>query len=410
MPYGLGENGTCLTGFGAFHRAGARLQRSVLHGVQFRPLQHRTAPSMADVNADQLREHLNEFIVPQTGAPLGRQGTAFEIDGESGDCTVKVTLGFPAARSGAGLVAALEAHCESLGWDKLPSFELGSVVEGHAVQHGLNPLEGVSNLIAVASGKGGVGKSTVAVNLSIALAQEGAAVGLLDADIYGPSQPHMLGLAGQRPETRDGKTLEPLQAHGVKAMSIGFLVDERQPMAWRGPMVTSALSQLLGDTNWGALDYLLIDMPPGTGDIQLTLAQRVPVSGAVIVTTPQDIALADARKGLEMFEKVSVPILGVIENMSVHICPNCGHEEPIFGEDGGRNLANEYELPLLGVLPLNRVIHEHTEQGIPSVAADPDGRIAGAYRAIALRAAGALAATGKDYSKLFPKISVEESQ
>ncbi len=364
---------------------------------------------MADTDLETLEKHLTEFIVPQTGAPLGRQGSALAIEGDPGDCTVKVTLGFPAARSSAALVAALDAHCKALDWAKPPRFEVDSVIEGHAVQQGLKPLEGVSNLIAVASGKGGVGKSTVAVNLSIALAQEGASVGLLDADIYGPSQPRMLGLTGQRPQTHDGKTLEPLEAHGVKAMSIGFLVDDRQPMAWRGPMVTSALSQLLGDTNWGDLDYLLIDMPPGTGDIQLTLAQRVPVSGAVIVTTPQDIALADARKGLEMFEKVNVPILGVVENMSVHICPNCGHEDPIFGEEGGRRLADEYELPLLGVLPLDRFIHEHTEQGTPSVAADPEGRLAGAYRAIAVRAAGALAATGKDYSKLFPTITVENS-
>jgi len=364
---------------------------------------------MADADLEQLEKHLNEFIVPQTGAPLGRRGTAFAIEGGSGDCTVKITLGFPAARSGAALIAALDAHCQTLGWGKPPAFQLKSAIEGHAVQHGLTPLEGVSNLIAVASGKGGVGKSTVAVNLSIALAQEGASVGLLDADIYGPSQPRMLGLLGQRPETHDGKTLEPLQAHGVKAMSIGFLVDDRQPMAWRGPMVTSALSQLLSDTKWGDLDYLVIDMPPGTGDIQLTLAQRVPVSGTIIVTTPQDVALADARKGLEMFQKVSVPILGVVENMSVHICSNCGHEDPIFGEEGGRRLADEYELPLLGVLPLNRFIHEHTEQGTPSVAADPDGRLAAAYRAIAVRAAGALAATGKDYSKLFPTITVEET-
>jgi ATP-binding protein involved in chromosome partitioning len=364
---------------------------------------------MADVDVERLEKHLNEFIVPQTGAPLGRQGTALEIDAGPDDCTVRITLGFPAARSGAALLTALDAHCQALGWAKPPAVELESVIEGHAVQQGLKPLDGVSNLVAVASGKGGVGKSTVAVNSSIALAQEGASVGLLDADIYGPSQPRMLGLTGQRPETHDGKTLEPLEAHGVKAMSIGFLVDDRQPMAWRGPMVTSALSQLLGDTNWGDLDYLLIDMPPGTGDIQLTLAQRVPVSGAIIVTTPQDVALADARKGLEMFEKVSVPILGIVENMSVHLCSNCGHEDPIFGEEGGRRLADEYELPLLGVLPLDRFIHEHTEQGTPSVAADPDGRLAAAYRAIALRAAGALASTGKDYSKLFPTITVEDS-
>ena len=225
---------------------------------------------------------------------------------------------------------------------------------------------------------------------------------------WGPSQPRMLGLSGERPTTEDGKTLEPLQAHGVKAMSIGFLVDDRQPMVWRGPMVTSALNQLLADTHWGELDYLLVDMPPGTGDIQLTLSQRVPVSGAIIVTTPQEIALADARKGLEMFQKVNVPILGIVENMSIHVCSSCGYEDPIFGQAGGERLAAEYEVPLLGALPLNRLIGEQTDQGTPSVVAEPDGAIARAYRRIALRAAGQLAATAKDYSNLFPTITVEE--
>jgi ATP-binding protein involved in chromosome partitioning len=266
----------------------------------------------------------------------------------------------------------------------------------------------VRNLIAVASGKGGVGKSTVAVNVALALAQEGARTGILDADIYGPSQPRMLGLMSRRPETRDGKSLEPLVAHGLEAMSIGFLVDEQQPMAWRGPMVTSALNQLLMQTNWGDLDYLIVDMPPGTGDIQLTLAQRVPVSGAVIVTTPQDIALADARKGLEMFQKVNVPVLGVVENMSLHVCTNCGHVEHIFGERGGETLSSQYGVPLLGALPLDGRIRVETDEGKPTVVAEPDGALARAFREVALRAAGELAARAKDYSRLFPSISVED--
>jgi ATP-binding protein involved in chromosome partitioning len=262
--------------------------------------------------------------------------------------------------------------------------------------------------ILLFTGKGGVGKSTVAVNIALALAQEGARVGVLDADIYGPSQPRMLGLLGRRPETRDGKSLEPLVAHGLEAMSIGFLVDDQQPMAWRGPMVTSALNQLLTQTNWGDLDYLIVDMPPGTGDIQLTLAQRVPVSGAVIVTTPQDIALADARKGLEMFQKVNVPVLGVVENMSLHVCTNCGHEEHIFGEHGGETLSSQYGVPLLGALPLDRRIRVETDEGKPTVVAEPDGALARAFRDVALRAAGELAARTKDYSSLFPSISVED--
>jgi ATP-binding protein involved in chromosome partitioning len=359
-----------------------------------------------------LEERLEQFTLPQTGRALGAGGSRLSIETAAGGegLRVHVTCGFPVERSRGELQRQLAEHCAPLGLPAPVQFQIDWQVETHAVQRGLKPLPGVSNLIAVASGKGGVGKSTVAANLALALAAEGASVGLLDADIYGPSQPRILGLLGQRPETRDGKTLEPLTAHGIKAMSIGFLVDESQPMAWRGPMVTSALNQLLGQTNWGETDYLVIDMPPGTGDIQLTLAQRVPVSGAVIVTTPQDIALADARKALEMFEKVSVPLLGVAENMSIHVCSNCGFEEAIFGAGGGERLSGDYGLPLLGRLPLERSVAEHTEEGVPVVVAEPEGAAARRFGELALRAAGELAASGKDYSRLFPDITVEEDQ
>jgi ATP-binding protein involved in chromosome partitioning len=277
------------------------------------------------------------------------------------------------------------------------------------VQPNLKPLETVSNVIAVASGKGGVGKSTIAANLALALARDGASVGVLDADIYGPSQPLMLGLTGQRPTSRDGKTMMPLRAHGLEVMSIGFLIDADQPMVWRGPMVTQALNQLLQQTQWSQLDYLIVDMPPGTGDIQLTLSQRVPVSGAVIVTTPQDIALLDARKGLQMFRKVSVPVLGVIENMSTHVCSHCGFEEPLFGSGGGARMAQEYDIELLGQLPLDLKIREQTDSGTPTVVADPGGAAAVAYVLTARRMAARLAMQGKDYSRRFPNIVVEDS-
>ncbi len=283
-----------------------------------------------------------------------------------------------------------------------------TAIVAHGVQPGLKPLAGVSNIIAVASGKGGVGKSTTAANLALALAADGAAVGVLDADIYGPSQPLMLGVAEERPVSEDGKTLRPLAAHGLQVMSIGFLVDADQPMVWRGPMVTSALNQLLTQTRWENLDYLVVDMPPGTGDIQLTLSQRVPVSGAVIVTTPQDLALADARKGLQMFRKVSVPVLGIVENMSTHVCSNCGFEEPLFGSGGGRRMADDYDVPLLGQLPLAIEIREQTDGGRPTVVADPDGAAAVAYRRTARRMAARLAMQARDYSSRFPKIVVED--
>jgi ATP-binding protein involved in chromosome partitioning len=277
------------------------------------------------------------------------------------------------------------------------------------VQRHLQPLAEIKNIVAVASGKGGVGKSTVAVNLALAWAAQGARVGILDADIYGPSQPLMLGLEGEKPSSPDGKRLKPLHSHGVAAMSIGFLVDAEQPMVWRGPMVTQALTQLLSETDWGALDYLVVDMPPGTGDIQLTLAQRVPVAGAVIVTTPQDIALADARKGLKMFEKVSVPVLGIVENMSVHVCSQCGHVEHVFGAGGGARMAAQYGVRLLGELPLDGQIRAETDGGRPTVVAAPDSPRAQAYLQMARRTAAALSQRVRDRSTVFPKIVIEDS-
>jgi ATP-binding protein involved in chromosome partitioning len=269
-------------------------------------------------------------------------------------------------------------------------------------------MKGVKNIIAVASGKGGVGKSTTSVNLALALSVEGAKVGILDADIYGPSQPRMLGITG-KPDSKDGKSLEPMENYGVQAMSIGFLIDEDTPMIWRGPMVTQALEQLLNDTRWRELDYLIIDMPPGTGDIQLTLSQRIPVSGAVIVTTPQDIALLDARKGLKMFEKVEVPILGIVENMSIHICSKCGHEEHIFGEGGGQKMSDDYGVDFLGALPLDIKIREEADSGKPTVVAQPDSRITEIYREIARRMAAKLAIKAKDYSSKFPNIVIQNN-
>ncbi|WP_447937336.1 iron-sulfur cluster carrier protein ApbC [Thermomonas fusca] len=257
-----------------------------------------------------------------------------------------------------------------------------SRLPSHAVQGELKPLASVRNIIAVGSGKGGVGKSTTAVNLALALAAEGLKVGILDADVYGPSVPMMLGLSG-RPDSPDGKTITPMQVHGVEAMSIGLLVDQDTPMIWRGPMATQALSQLLNDTRWGDLDVLVVDLPPGTGDIQLTMAQKIPVAGAVIVTTPQDIATLDARKALKMFEKVNIPVLGLVENMAVHVCGNCGHAERIFGEGGGRKMAEQYGVVQLGALPLEIGIREHGDAGTPIVAAQPDSAAAQAYRAAA---------------------------
>ncbi len=356
-----------------------------------------------------VRAAIDSFVEPNLQQSLAQANVPREIAFDGNRLRVRIELGFPTLGYSHSLQAALQAHLHAQGIDAPLTLELASAVRPHAVQRTLKPLAGVKNIVAVASGKGGVGKSTVAVNIALAWAAGGARVGVLDADIYGPSQPLMLGLSGQHPSSPDGKLIRPLRAHGLVAMSIGFLVDPSQAVVWRGPMVTQALTQLLTDTEWGDLDYLVVDMPPGTGDIQLTLAQRVPVAGAIIVTTPQDIALADARKGLAMFEKVSVPVLGIIENMSVHVCSHCGHIEHIFGEGGGAQLAREHGVTLLGELPLDARIREQADGGRPTVVAEPDSPAAQAYIAAARRAAAALSLRAQDRSALFPKIVVEDS-
>ena len=320
---------------------------------------------------------------------------------------VQVRVGYPVALVASEIRERILAALTPIAGATAIEVDVESHIDSHVVQRNLPLLKGVKNLIAVASGKGGVGKSSTAVNLALALSRHGANVGLLDADIYGPSIPQMLGIGGQQPHSPDGKHIEALRAHGIALMSIGFLVDAESPMVWRGPMVTSALEQLLRDTLWGELDYLVVDMPPGTGDIQLTLAQKVPVTGSVIVTTPQDIALLDARKGIRMFEKVGVPILGIVENMSIHICGNCGHAEPIFGEGGGETLGSDYQVPLLGKLPLDLRIRVGLDAGQPIVAADPDCTISQQYLDIALKVAGAVAVRARDTSHKFPKIVIE---
>ena len=356
-----------------------------------------------------LKQCVEAYVDPWLGQTLGEARAVRGVSVEGNRAKVEISLGFPVADYADELRAALMQHASMLGWLEHLEVTLNSEIAVHAVQRNLQPLKSIKNIVAVASGKGGVGKSTVAANLAVAWALQGARVGVLDADIYGPSQPRLFGLTGQRPVTRDGKSLQPLAAHGVEVMSIGFLIDEEQPMVWRGPMVTQALTQLLGDTQWSALDYLVIDMPPGTGDTQLTLSQRVPVSGAVIVTTPQDIALIDARKGLRMFEKVAVPVLGVVENMSTHICSQCGHEEHVFGSGGGASLASQYQVPLLGELPLELRIREFSDAGQPIVSADPAGPVARAYRNMARRTAARLAASASDQGQSFPRITVEDS-
>jgi ATP-binding protein involved in chromosome partitioning len=361
------------------------------------------------LDAAALRAALETYSDPYLGETLGKAMAIGEVLSTADGWTVRAVLGFPVGGYQAELQAALLNHLAAQGIQVPLRLELASDIRSHAVQRNLKPLEEIKNVVAVASGKGGVGKSTVAVNLALAWAAQGARVGILDADIYGPSLPLMLGVQGQRPSTVDEAHIQPLKAHGVAAMSIGMLIDAEQPMVWRGPMVTSALTQLLSQTVWGPLDYLVVDMPPGTGDIQLTLSQNVPVAGAVIVTTPQDIALADARKGLKMFEKVSVPVLGIIENMSIHVCSSCGHAEHIFGAGGGARMAQQYGVRLLGELPLDVRIREEADGGRPSVVAAPDSPRARAYLETARRAAAALALRARDRSGVFPKIVVEAS-
>jgi len=359
------------------------------------------------VTEQALTDALKQVVDPNTGKDFVSTKLLRNLSVQGGEVAFDVELGYPAKSQIPTLRSALVAAARSVPGVDNVSVNIFSKITAHAVQRGVQLLPGVKNIVAVASGKGGVGKSTTSANLALALAAEGARVGLLDADIYGPSQAMMMGLSG-RPESLDGKTMEPLPGHGVQVMSIGLLVDQDQAMIWRGPMATQALEQMLRQTNWTDLDYLIVDLPPGTGDIQLTLSQRVPMTGAVIVTTPQDIALIDAKKAVKMFEKVGVPILGLVENMAVHVCSQCGHQEHIFGADGGKTMAAEYKMDYLGALPLARAIREQADSGTPTVVAEPDGELAGIYKAVARQVAVAIAQKNKDFSSKFPTIKVSK--
>ncbi len=354
-----------------------------------------------------LMDALKSVIDPNTGKDFVSTKSIKNIAIHEGDVSFDVELGYPAKSQIPAFRKSLVAAAKGIAGVANVSVNVATKVVPHAVQRGVALLPKVKNIVAVASGKGGVGKSTTAVNLALALAAEGASVGLLDADIYGPSQPMMMGIEG-RPESDDGKTMEPMENYGVQVMSIGFLVAQDEAMIWRGPMATQALEQLLRQTNWRDLDYLIVDMPPGTGDIQLTLSQRVPMTGAVIVTTPQDIALLDAKKGIKMFEKVGVPILGIVENMAVHVCSQCGHTEHIFGADGGKKMAAEYGMSYLGALPLDIKIRLQADNGKPTVVADPDGEVATIYKAVARQMAVAIAAKNRDFSSKFPSIKISK--
>ncbi len=358
------------------------------------------------ITVEVVQQALAKVIDPNTGKDLVSSKSAKNIQIHGEDVTLDVELGYPAKSQIDAITSAVVAAIQAVPGIGKVSANVYVKIVAHAVQRGLKLKDNVKNIIAVASGKGGVGKSTTAVNLALALAAEGARVGILDADIYGPSQPMMMGIQ-DKPKTLDGKTMEPLENHGLQVSSIGFMIDPDEPMIWRGPMATQALQQLLDQTNWHDLDYLIVDMPPGTGDVQLTLSQKVPVTGAVIVTTPQDIALLDARKGLKMFENVGVPILGIVENMSMHICSNCGHAEPIFGVGGGEKMCKDFGVDFLGALPLTMAIREQTDSGRPTVVADPDGQIASMYKAIARKVAIKVAEKAKDMTSKFPTIVVQ---
>ncbi len=360
------------------------------------------------LSVENIQNALKSVIDPNTGKDLVSSKSAKNIKVDGADVSLDVVLAYP-AKSQIDLIRKLVITAlRELPGVKNVSVNVTMNIVAHTVQRGVKLLPNVKNVIAVSSGKGGVGKSTTAVNLALALAAEGATVGILDADIYGPSQPMMLGITG-RPESIAENTIEPMEGHGLQASSIGFLIDPDSPMVWRGPMVTSALEQLLRQTNWRDVDYLIVDMPPGTGDIQLTLSQKVPVTGAVIVTTPQDIALLDARKGLKMFEKVGIPIIGIVENMSIYVCPNCNHQEHIFGQDGGKKMCEEYKVDFLGSLPLNLSIREQADSGRPTVVADPDGAISAIYKTIARKIAIQVAEMSKDMSSKFPSIVVQNT-
>ena len=353
---------------------------------------------------------LNSIELSVVGRPLGEVARVRDVTVNDKTLNATIDLGFPCESAHEAILSDIDAALREEHGIEAGEIELRTRITRHAVQRNLQPIPGVKNLIAVASGKGGVGKSTVAANLALALSAEGASVGVLDADIYGPSQPQMLGVDGQVPETRDGKTMLPLRAHGLQVMSMGALIEADQPMVWRGPMVTSALNQLATQTDWEDLDYLIVDMPPGTGDIQLTLSQQIPVSGSVIVTTPQNIATLDARKGLAMFRKVSIPVFGVIENMATHICSSCGHEDAIFGSGGAEQIVADFDVRLLGRLPLDSKIREQADSGKPTVVAEPDSPIAAAYRQAAWNMAAAQAAERVDHSAKFGNIVVEDAK
>ena len=360
------------------------------------------------VTSESVQAALKNLVDPNTKIDFVTAKNIKNLRIENGDISLDIVLGYPAKSQFDSIRKSVINALRELPGVKNVSVNISSQIDAHAVQRGVKLLPGVKNIIAVASGKGGVGKSTTAVNLALALAAEGAQVGILDADIYGPSQPMMLGITG-RPDSIEENTIEPMEAYGLQASSIGFLIDDDAPMVWRGPMVTSALEQLLRQTRWRDLDYLIVDMPPGTGDIQLTLAQKVPVTGSVIVTTPQDIALLDARKGLKMFEKVGVPIIGIIENMSTYVCTKCGHEEHVFGTGGGEKMCKEYSVDFLGSLPLNLSIREQADAGRPTVVADPDGAISAIYKAIARQVAIRVATLSKDMSSKFPNMVVQNT-
>ena len=364
-----------------------------------------TVSSESDVS-----KYLNSIELLVVGRPLGEVGRVREATVSGGSVKVRVELGFPCLHAHSAIEQQLSEALSAETGASHVEIELATKIVRHGVQRNLKPIPGVKNVIAVASGKGGVGKSTVSANIALALSGEGASVGILDADIYGPSQPHMMGIVGEQPVSEDGKTMLPLKAHGLQVMSIGALVDADQPMVWRGPMVTSALSQLATQTQWQDLDYLIVDMPPGTGDIQLTLAQQIPVAGTVIVTTPQNIATLDARKGLAMFRKVSIPVLGVVENMATHVCSACGHEDPIFGAGGADKIIEDFDVRLLGRLPLDARIREQTDSGRPTVIAEPDSVIARDYREAAWKISAALAAERADHSSKFGNIVVEATK
>ena len=355
-----------------------------------------------------VKNTLSQVIDPNTGKDLVSSKSAKNIQVSGSAISLDVELGYPAKSQLEPIRQLVVSALKQVPGVGDVTVNVTSKIVAHAVQRGVKLLPTVKNIIAVASGKGGVGKSTTAANLALALAAEGAAVGILDADIYGPSQPLLMGISG-RPETTDGKTMEPMENHGLQVSSIGFMINPDEPMIWRGPIVTQALQQLLTQTNWRDLDYLIVDMPPGTGDVQLTLSQKVPVTGAVIVTTPQDIALLDARKGLKMFEKVDIPILGIIENMSTHICSQCGHAEAIFGEGGGEKMCADFGIDFLGRLPLTMAIREQADAGKPTVIADPEGPIAAVYKDIARKIAIKVAEKAKDMTSKFPTITIQHT-